>query len=201
MEVSTQGISYEHPSTEAERTHCHAYFFGYPRKEDTVRNALKKLYPPGDFMVSQQCGSKQNRRPIDVSGSIIYGSKGSHEPLIVKNIATEAVLLLTNEAKDPKYHPPKRQARLALVDTDPKHKPTGYELVQIIVARIGKDDWGDTHKQLTIIRDVLVEYKQKLGNYKVQDIYDACQMYGNQGGWLRRMEGMIDARERRNNRE
>jgi len=200
--LSSAVIAYQHsPDEEVKRLHTHFYVFGCTKKEDTCRNFIKNQdISGGDFMVSQNCGKKGWTRPIDLSGAIIYGSKGNLQPVFVKNVDDATIKTLTTEANDPKYHP-KKQTKLMLIDgnLDEKAKITGYQLIQIMISRIGKD-WETKHV-MTQIRDVLIDHKQKIGMYKLQDYYDSCLMYGNRQVFLANAVDMIDARQRRWNRE
>jgi hypothetical protein len=200
-QLSSTVVAFEHlPDAEVKRLHTHLYVFGYIKKEDTCRNFIKAHdISGGDFEWSQSCGKKPNTRPIDLSGAIIYGSKGELKPVFVKNVDEAVLKTLTIEAKDPKYHP-KKQTKLMLIDgeLDEKAKVSSYQLIQIMISRIKK--W-DTPEVITIIRDVLIEHKQKLGMYKVQDYYDSCLMYGNRASFIKEMVSMIDSRHRRMNKE
>lgn len=202
--LSNRVIAYEHlPDAEVKRLHTHFYVFGYTKKEDTCRNFIKSHdISGGDFEWSQSCGKKDSKRPVDLSGAIIYGSKGELDPVYVKQVEASHIQQLTIEARDPKYHP-KKQTKLMLIDGELSEdsKITQYMLVQIMISRIGiKKDW-DRRVVLSIIRDVLIQHKQKLGLYKVQDFYDSCLMYGNAGQWLDKMDAMIGSREARWNRD
>jgi len=200
--LSSAVIAYQHlPDEEVKRLHTHFYVFGCTKKEDTCRNFIKNQdISGGDFMVSQNCGKKGNIRPIDLSGAIIYGSKGNLQPVFVKNVDEALIKTLTIDANDPKYHP-KKQTKLMLIDgeLDEKAKITGYQLIQIMISRIGKD-W-ETKNVMIQIRDVLIEHKQKIGMYKLQDYYDSCLMYGNRQVFLANAVAMIDSRQRRWNHE
>lgn len=64
------------------RNHFHIYCFGTKVGEDTVRKRLKKapLYDVSgiaQYEMSQTCGKGKNKRPVDLSGAWIYGSKGT----------------------------------------------------------------------------------------------------------------------------
>jgi len=200
--LSSAVVAYEHPpDQEVKRLHTHIYVFGCTKKEDTCRNFIKDHdISGGDFEFSQNCGKKDRKRPVDLSGAIIYGSKGELQPIFVKNVDEASIQQLTIEAKDPKYHP-KKQTRLMLIDgeLDEKAKITGYQLIHIMISRIGKE-WETTHV-MTQIRDVLMEHKQKIGMYKLQDYYDSCLMYGNRQLFLANAVLMIQTRQRRWNRD
>jgi len=200
--LSSAVIAFEHPpDEEVKRLHTHIYAFGCTNKEDTCRNFIKdQVISGGDFMVSQNCGKKGWTRPVDLSGAIIYGSKGTYKPVFIKNVDDAQVKTLTLEAKDPKYHP-KKQTKLMLIDgeLDEKSKITNYQLIQIMISRINKD-W-ETKNVMIQIRDVLIEHKQKIGMYKFQDYYDSCLMYGNRQAFLANAVSMIDARQRRWNND
>jgi len=200
--LSISVIAYEHPpDTEVQRLHTHIYVFGHTKKEDTCRNFIKDQdISGGDFMVSQSCGKKGNTRPVDLSGAIIYGSKGELQPVFVKNVDDSSIKTLTIEAKDSKYHP-KKQAKLLLIDGElsEEQKITNFTLIQIMVSRINKN-W-EVKNVMIIIRNVLIEHKQKIGMNKVQDLYDSCLMYGNREAFLDNAVSMILARQRRWNHE
>ena len=196
-------VAFEHlPDEEIKRLHTHFYVFGHSKKEDTCRNFIKDHDISGvDFSLSQNCGQKGNIRPVDLSGAIIYGSKGKLQPVFVKNVDEALIKQLTIEAQDPKYHPKKKQTKLMLIDgpLSENAKISSYQLIQIMVSRI-KQNW-ETPNVVNIIREVLIEHKQKLGMYKFQDYYDSCLMYGNRGSFIKEVTAMIDSRNRRMNKE
>lgn len=97
------GFVFQHDADEeVNRTHIHAYMFNINLKYDAISDRVKKLGFKGnsDFAISGSCGGKMNRRPLDVSGAWIYGTKEEAlRPVWVENISPAIVEGLVDGAR------------------------------------------------------------------------------------------------------
>lgn len=98
---SNISFTFEHPADEeVSRIHIHQYNFDLSIKYDAISARIKKLGLKGnsDFSVSGTCG--KDKRPLDLSGAWMYGSKfGTIAPKYVKNLTPEQVEQLNEYAR------------------------------------------------------------------------------------------------------
>ena len=163
-------IVYQHDVPD--NIHIHL-LLDYNKKEDTLRNILKKTYNSTEYSVGTTYGKRPFTKPVNET-FVSYMSKGGLDP-IYNNLLTDervAELKLLGYDKDNVVVP---------VVTTAKRK-TKRELVDLIYESIleqkqlnGSD--LTLNEELEVIRRVLIRHNEVLGYYKIIDIYDAYLTY------------------------
>lgn len=154
-----KGFAFQHNAdTEVSRTHCHIYLFDLNLKYDAISDRIKKLGLKGntDFSISGACG--ESRRPLDVSGAWIYGTKCEQlRSVWVQNISPAIVEELSEGAR--RFYA-KGNKTTPAASVIVKAKPNKYQQVKEIAAncltpeflKLGMSD------RIKSVRDEVIEY-------------------------------------------
>lgn len=191
LEECNMGFVFEHPADEeVNRTHIHGYMFGAKLKTKTISQdwIKKKLGLKGntDFGVSDKC-SRNDPRPIDMSGAYCYGSKwDTIAASYLKNISPDLLDELRSYARSKRgfiafasKSAPTTET-IILKEIKVKTKPTLYQhanacSLQILEARpdIIKADIGSMRKCVFEMTFNYIRTNELfMGKYKQLDFMD-----------------------------
>lgn len=139
LEQSDIAFIFQHDADdEVSRTHCHVYCFNLRRQRSTIDGYLRKRFNKGngDFSVSQTCGKK--KRPLDVIGAWIYGTKEEAiEPSYTKGLNESEIAFLKQEAVE--FYQKLNEAR--------KSRDKALEIVEVIIEKEKRDNiWTDYYE-------------------------------------------------------
>lgn len=165
-ELSQTSFTFEHPQDdEVTRIHIHQYNFDLSIKYDAISQRIKKLGLKGnsDFSVSGTCG--KDKRPLDISGAWIYGSKfGTLAPKHVKNLTPEEVEQLNEYARQ---FADKNPHKVRLVpEQQPKEKPkTRHQHIIEVALEVLTPEYvklaARDPQRIRIVRDTCLAYMRK----------------------------------------
>lgn len=155
-------LAYEH--TQSKRVHCHLLLVECQVSTDTLKNYVKAKLGviDKDDWSFKKCSSDYNRY-------IIYMSKGNIDPSYNKGY--DAAFL---QQKKMEWVPPQNTIK---VDVKKKTQLTKYEITQLIVEKLPKDEGISDKEIIEVIIQVLKDTKQAIGMYKIIDIRDSVLMY------------------------
>lgn len=181
-------IVYEHSADHAvTRTHIHMLLVNSKLKPDAMKARYKKLYNTID-----KADWSFKSADADYEKYITYMSKGKLQPLVNKGI--ENVDDLMSQWKDPRTQNLKLIQGRLVRDVNKTPKKTRRELVELMISRM--DDGMTIEKQFGVIRKVLIEHNEVIGQYKAIEYYDACMMYGDGESWIASCVRKINSRDR-----
>nr|WPR18776.1 MAG: hypothetical protein [Chemarfal virus 221] len=178
-------VAYEHP--EEGNVHCHMLLMGCSVSTDTLKNYIKK-----------EIGNVERTEWSFKSGAdkdfISYMSKGKYDTVYVSGITADEVAVYKAKGYD------KKAIRLEgghLVKPIKEGlKKTKRELIELMLTKVEVANVS-TLELLKVIRSVLMQNNEVLGNYKVMDYLDALMMYGDKHRWLDNMVSLYDKRYNR----
>lgn len=195
VDLSQKALVFRHED-ESNRPHYHVYLFGTSRKEDTIRNMVKKVNwaQKEDWSLRNYAGSKKDKLPITIAGAAKYGSKGKYDPTIVKDIQSETIALgkslgyCKGAVTEKVEEPVQKMKRLTKLD-----------LVAMIDDEIRSNDWNADntypHSWYTDkVSNVLVREHQGFSLYKAIDLYEIWMMYHDRPRWNRYAADILDRR-------
>lgn len=180
-------IVYQHDVVD--NVHIHL-LLDYNKKEDTLRNILKKIYNSTEYSIGTTYGKRPFTKPVNES-FVSYMSKGNLEPVFNNLLSDERVaeLKLLGYDKDnvitPVITTAKRKTKRELVDLIYESM---LEQKQITNSDLSLDE------ELQVIRRVLVRHNEVLGYYKIIDIYDAYNTYYNPDNLFTSIANRINSR-------
>lgn len=181
-------IAYEHQGDESvSRSHCHILLIGSKIKPDAIKTRYRKMYGDierGDWSFKKCCN--------EYLPTITYMSKGHIAPRLCKGFEPESIIELTNKWVDPKLTNVRLEDGKLVKDVKEKTKKTKRELLEIVRTRI--EPGGMTRDILKVIRKVLMDNNEVIGQYKMMDYYDSFMMYDRKEEWLSMMTARINSK-------
>lgn len=187
-ELCDKVVVYEHEADEeVKTTHVHMLLEGYKRKEDTLRNAIKKHYTGPNFALKVK---KDDGSPVDDS-FITYMSKGTLDPKYNKGYDDGFIATRRGEWVERRVGVRLQSGKL-VKDPEEKKVKSKRELLALMTAEI--QDGSGTRDILEGIRKVLIRENQVIGQYKMLDYYDSYLMYNQKGKWLDGLVAKINSR-------
>jgi len=195
-----KAVFYEHPATPQKVVHIHGLIWGWTKKEDTLRNILKRIKGQGSYECKQKIRPRDKNSPPVNEQYIRYMTKGKFDPEYVKGFSDELIaeekakgydvldtvggkLVVKKGEKNPDGETPGRKTR--------------KELVDVIVNDLREDiSRLSTEDIVSVIRKHLIRNNEVIGMYKVIDIYDSVMMYACEGQWIEMISRKIISRNR-----
>lgn len=155
-------LAYEH--THSKRVHCHLLLVGCEVSTDTLKNYIKAklgVVDKEDWSF-KTCAS-------DYDKYITYMSKGNINPSYIKGYENAFLEQKKNEWVSP-------QNTVKIVSKK-KSQLTKFEIVQLIVDKLPKEESLSDKEIIEVIIQVLKDNKQAIGMYKIIDLRDSVLMY------------------------
>lgn len=181
-------IAYEHSGDESvSRTHCHILLIGSKIKPDAIKTRYRKLY--GDIERGDWSFKKCKE---DYLPTVTYMSKGRLPPRLCKGFDPGAIIELTNKWVDPETVNVNVVDGKLVKDVKEKGKKSKRELLEIIRTKV--EPGGMTRDVLKVIRKVLMDNNEVIGQYKMMDYYDSFMMYDRKEDWLSMMTAKINSK-------
>lgn len=168
-----QVIVYEHP--DEGNVHCHLLLMDCTVSTDTLKNYIKSTV--GN--VSRTDWSFKSGADLCF---VSYMSKGKYDPAFVSGI--EAAVVAEYKAKGyDKGAILLVKGKLVRPTSEPKK--TKRELTELMISRL--EPHASVDVLMKMVRKVLIENNEVLGNFKVMDYVDAVMMRGDKTRWLDNM--------------
>jgi len=180
-------IVYEHTADETvSRTHCHIVIIGSKIKPDAIKTRYKKLY--GNIEKTDWSFKKCVE---DYLPTITYMSKGTLPPKLCKGFDTDTVVELTQKWVDPTTLKLTLKDGKLVKEVKEKAKKTKREMLELVRSHVEPN--ALTRDILKVIRKVLMDNNEVIGQYKMMDYYDSFMMYDRKNEWLSAMEAKINS--------
>lgn len=188
-------VIYEH---EASRVHIHGLLINCKVSTDTLKNYVKRAlsvntYPKSDWSFK----TLHEGNPVN-DDFIIYMSKGSIDPVMVKGYTVDEIQLFKSRwVTKTDYRAKKSLTQYKIRVENPKEaKIRQNEMMDMIKKRIYEQKIKQPREILEVIRDVVYkECKTIVGRYKIRDFYDYVTAEVREQQWLDNMEKLISFRE------
>jgi len=201
LEGNSKGlVVYEHPADEKiERTHVHFLIVECGVSTDTLKNWIKKVlkvqsFPKTDWSFKTTYKDHDDKEVAVDFNFITYMTKGHLEPKLVSNV--ESIEEYKKNWKS-RTNVKGVKVQYKLVQENPAvAKKRKYDTLKYMMGKVKPTDSND--EIIKIIRDVLIEYHEVVGVYKVLDYYDTIIMHVRPSNFLESVNNLLDKRKPRN---
>lgn len=198
-DMSQKAIVFRH-TEESKRPHYHVYLFGTGRKEDTIRNMIKKInwQQKEDWSLRTYAGSKKEKQPITVAGACKYGSKGKYDPVVVKEVTSEVIRVgksLGFCKKDQVSESKETEDKVRM-----KPRLTKLDLVGLIDDEIRSSNNYDPDRVYSFsfymekVNTVITRERQFMPTYKAIELYEVWCQYHDRPTWMRDAVSLLERR-------
>lgn len=175
-------VVYEHP--DEGNVHCHMYLGTCSVSTDTLKNYIKKAV--GD-VGRTEWSFKAGATPDFIS----YMSKGKYDPVYMSDISSDEISIYKAKGYDAKAV--RLENGKLVKPVNAVLKKTKRELIEIMCSRVNVQA-SSVETIIKIVRKVLMEHGEVLGNYKCMDYVDALMMYGDKTRWVDNMTMLYNKR-------
>lgn len=189
-------VLYQH--NDGNRPHCHLWLDSVTCSTDTLKNVFKRKKGCGNL--GNKGWSFKEGDDDEIMSYLTYCSKGEYTPQFnsteisiidpADSEQQQELFAVKDETTGPFWEAIKNNwVTFNKPQDDTNSKLTKYEIVQkVIQSGIDLNDIEDVVKEII---KVLKESKQVIGSYKIMDLYDSVQMYGNNGNFASRLANKI----------